>query len=305
MRILLTGTSGQVGRALRSPLAKLGTVLAPTRRELDLALPQEIEGRLDQLNPELIVNPAAYTAVDRAEDESELAYRVNAVAPGQMARWAARRGVPLIHFSTDYVFDGSGHLPWRENDVTAPVSTYGASKLAGEDAVRATGGPHLIVRISWVYSNHGRNFMLTIARLAREREELRVVADQFGAPTSAHVIAAAVARLLGPGGHSIRSLPPEGDVIHVACSGETSWHGFASAILAGLKKRAIYMKAERVVSLKTEGYPTKARRPHNSRFDLSKLSDSFGISMPSWQDTLEVELDALAESFRSSDPGSQ
>ncbi|MGY3473564.1 dTDP-4-dehydrorhamnose reductase [Bradyrhizobium ottawaense] len=305
MKILLTGTTGQVGRALQLPLAGLGTVLAPTRREFDLARFEDLRSILDQLNPELIVNPAAYTAVDLAEDERQLAYRVNAAAPNEIARWAARRNVPLIHFSTDYVFDGSGHIPWCEDDITGPVSIYGATKLAGEDAVRSAGGPHVIIRISWVYSNHGRNFLLTMAKLARERDELRVVADQFGAPTSARAIATAVGKILGTDRESIHRLERQANIVHIACSGETSWHGFACAILSGLKQRAINVKAARVISLRTDEYPTKTRRPHNSRFDLGKLRDIMGCSMPSWQEALDVELDELSKVLRDCDRASQ
>ncbi len=167
MRILLTGVTGQVGAALRAPLARAGSLVAADRNRLDLARPERVASVLDDIAPDLIVNPAAYTAVDRAEDERELAFCVNAEAPGAMARWAASRGVPLVHFSTDYVFDGGGARPWREDDATGPLSAYGASKLAGEDAIRAAGGPHLVIRTSWVYAATGANFLRTVARLAR------------------------------------------------------------------------------------------------------------------------------------------
>ena len=204
MRILLTGVTGQVGAALRAPLECAGALVAADRSRLDLAQPENMAAALDEMAPDLIVNPAAYTAVDRAEDERELAFRVNAEAPGAMARWAASRGVPLIHFSTDYVFDGGGTRAWREDDATGPLSVYGASKLAGEDAIRSAGGPHLVVRTSWVYAATGANFLRTIARLARERDELRIVADQIGAPTSARLIADAVAKIVGKGGPPLR-----------------------------------------------------------------------------------------------------
>ena len=184
MRILVTGVSGQVGGALVARLPASATVLAADRSVLDLAAPQTIAGTLDRLAPDIVFNPAAYTAVDKAEDEPELAMRVNAEAPGAMARWAAARDVPLIHFSTDYVFDGSGERAWREDDAPQPLSVYGATKLAGENEIRSAGGTFLIVRTSWVYAAEGKNFLRTIARLARERSELRIVADQIGAPTS-------------------------------------------------------------------------------------------------------------------------
>ena len=181
MRILLTGITGQVGSALRGPLASLGTVLVTDRNMLDLTRPSEIPGILDAMAPDLIVNPAAYTAVDQAEDEQELAYCVNAAAPRAMARWAASNDVPIVHFSTDYVFSGTGDRPWREDDPTAPLSVYGASKLAGEIAVREAGGSHLVIRTSWVFASKGKNFLNTVVRLARERSELRIVGDQVGA----------------------------------------------------------------------------------------------------------------------------
>ena len=197
MRTLVTGATGQVGGALVRALAEQVPIVAADRTRLDLARPWEIASVLDQIGPELIINAAAYTAVDRAEDERDLAIRINADAPGAMAQWAASRGVPLIHFSTDYVFDGTGNRPWREDDPTGPLSVYGASKLAGEIAVRAAGGRHLIIRTQWVYAATGANFLRTIARLASERKELRIVADQYGAPTSARLIADVVATMIG------------------------------------------------------------------------------------------------------------
>jgi dTDP-4-dehydrorhamnose reductase len=295
MRILLTGVTGQVGGALRAPLGALGSVVAADRAMLDLAMPERLVAVLDRVAPGLIVNPAAYTAVDRAEDEPDLAFRVNGEAPDVMARWAAGRGVPLVHVSTDYVYDGTGERPWREDDPTRPLGVYGASKLAGEDAVRAAGGPHLVIRASWVYAATGVNFLRTIARLARERPELRVVADQIGAPTSARLFADTVTAILGAGE---RPLPDRfaaaGGLVNVAASGTTSWHGFAVAIVAGLKARGAVLAASHVTSIATDDYPTKARRPANSRFDLTRLRQVFGIDMPNWETALAVELDQVA-----------
>src|SRR5271167_453024 len=224
MRILVTGVTGQVGGALVSRLAGNSEVVAANREMLDLSGLATIGARLDELAPDLVVNPAAYTAVERAEDERELAFRINAEAPGAIARWAAARGVAFVHFSTDYVFEGSGERPWREDDRTGPLSVYGASKLAGEDAVRAAGGMHLIIRTSWVYAARGANFLRTVARLAGERKELRIVADQFGAPTSAEVIANAVADIIGTGGAPLAERLAAADgVVNVTASGETSW----------------------------------------------------------------------------------
>ena len=208
MRVLVTGVTGQVGRALIGPLAKYASVQTTARGDLDLARPGEIASALDRIRPDLIVNAAAYTAVDRAEDEKDLAYVVNADAPGAVARWTAGQGIPLVHLSTDYVFDGTGGRPWREDDRPHPLSIYGASKLAGEEAIRAANGPHLIVRTEWVYAASGKNFLRTIARLASERKELRIVDDQYGAPTSARLIADIVAQLLRPGTTHLTSVSP-------------------------------------------------------------------------------------------------
>ncbi|MCW5733916.1 MAG: dTDP-4-dehydrorhamnose reductase [Enhydrobacter sp.] len=293
MRILLTGVTGQVGGALLPRLSTVGEVIAADRNTLDLANPKHVAGRLDELAPDLIVNPAAYTAVDRAEDERELAYAINGEAPGALAEWAGRRAVPLIHFSTDYVFSGEGSIPWREDDATRPLSVYGASKQAGEAAVRSAGGPHLIVRTSWVYGATGNNFLRTMVRLARERPELRVVADQFGAPTSAALIADAVMSVLGRSQNVVDNFDRAGGVIHLSASGYTSWHEFARAIVSGLRQRGVELTVERVVPITSAEYPTKAQRPLNSRLDLSRLATVFGIVPDTWSDALDRELDRV------------
>jgi dTDP-4-dehydrorhamnose reductase len=266
---------------------------------LNLAEPATLSGALDRLAPDLIINPAACTAVDRAEDERELAFVVNSEAPGVMAAWAAGRGVPLIHFSTDYVFNGTGETPWREDSPTGPLSVYGASKLAGEEAVRNANGAHLIVRTSWVYAAQGTNFLRTIARLARERTELKVVADQIGSPTSARVIADAVTALLGS---DLASLPGRFErargTVNIAASGEATWHSFATRIVGGLSSRKIPLVVRAVLPLRTDEYPTKARRPSNSRLDLTRLREVFGLTTPLWTEALEAELDQLAQEMR-------
>ncbi|MGH7874842.1 MAG: dTDP-4-dehydrorhamnose reductase, partial [Candidatus Binatia bacterium] len=216
-------------------------------------------------------------------------------APGIIARWAAPRAVPLIHFSTDYVFDGLGTKPWREEDEPRPLSVYGASKLAGENAIRAAGGCFLIVRTSWVYAANGKNFLRTIARLAQERRELRIVADQVGAPTSAALIAAAVATLVGGGlGNLRKDCMRANGLIHFAASGETSWHGFASAIVDGLRSRGLRLAVEDVVPIPSGEYPTRAKRPHNSRLDVARLQRIFSLNPPHWRTALSAELDHLA-----------
>jgi dTDP-4-dehydrorhamnose reductase len=270
-------------------------VIAADRNVLDLSTPQKIAAQLDALAPALIINPAAYTAVDRAEDERELAFTVNGAGPDAIARWAANRGVPLIHFSTDYVFDGSGENPWRENDKAAPINAYGASKLAGEQAVREAGGAHLIVRTSWVYAARGANFLNTIARLVREREELRIVSDQIGAPTSAGLIADAVATILERNSGALpAAFAAANGSVNLAAGGATSWFEFAEAIVSGLQKRNVPTATCKVIPIATSEYPTKARRPHNSRLDLTRLAAVFGITPAPWRDYVELELDRIA-----------
>ncbi len=294
MRIVLTGITGQVGSALCAPLAKFATVLQADRSQLNLSQPATLSNALDQLKPDLIVNPAAYTAVDLAEDERDLAFCVNSDAPAAMAQWAARHDVPLLHFSTDYVFDGSGEAAWREDDATAPLSVYGASKLAGERAIADAGCRHLIVRTSWVYAAQGKNFLRTIARLAGERKELRIVADQVGAPTSAPIIADAVVKILQKElSGSDEPFKHKDGVFHLSASGEVSWHGFADAIVGGLRRRGVKLETERLIAIATSEYPTKATRPKNSRLDHRRLRERYGIVMPSWQAALAQELDEL------------
>lgn len=285
MKILLTGVNGQVGWELRRALAPLGEVIAADRRILDLADTAGIRARVAALAPDLIVNPAAYTAVDRAEAEPELARAINAAAPGELAAC----GVPVVHFSTDYVFDGRKNGAYRETDAPNPLGVYGASKLTGEAAVQRAGIPHLILRTSWVYGLRGRNFLLTMQRLARERETLAVVDDQFGAPTWSRLIAEAtalvVARWLDQ-----RDLAAASGVYHLACGGRTSWHGFAAAILADLAARG-EAKLARLDAIPSSGYPTPAARPANSQLDCSKLAATFGLRLPDWEAALALCLE--------------
>jgi dTDP-4-dehydrorhamnose reductase len=294
MRILVTGVTGQVGSALMHSLRGLGTLIAADRTTVDLAKPAEIPSRLEALRPDVIINPAAYTAVDRAEDERATAFLVNGESPGVIARWAAPRAIPLVHFSTDYVFDGQGTAPWREDDRPNPLGVYGASKLAGERAVREAGGPHLIVRTSWVYAAQGANFLRTVLRLALERQELRIVSDQVGAPTSAACIAKTITKIaeMDHGGLG-NSFARADHCINLAGTGETSWHGFATAIVDGLKARGVALKTTSIVPISTEDYPTRAKRPINSRLDLSRLRQTFRIDPPDWRNLLDVELDRL------------
>jgi dTDP-4-dehydrorhamnose reductase len=292
MRILVTGVTGQVGSVLAGALAEFGTVIAADRHSLDFTDVASIPTRLDALSPDVIVNPAAYTEVDRAEAEPELAFRINGQAPGVLARWAAKRNVPVMHFSTDYIFGGTGAKPWREDDAPAPLSVYGKSKLQGELALLAAGGPHLIVRTSWVYHRSGVNFFRTVAGLAAERQELRIVADQIGAPTSAALIGETLAALLRKSNGDFSGLAAAArGILHLAAAGEASWHDFATAIVAGLKARNFPVRVERVIPVAASEFPTKAARPSNSRLDLARITVLLGSPLPSWQSVLDAELD--------------
>ena len=280
-----------------SRLAGQHIVIAATRGTLDLSQPESIADQLDEIVPDVIINPAAYTAVDQAEDERDLAFAINAEAPGVMARWAAGRSVPLVHLSTDYVFDGGGERPWREDDEPRPLSVYGSSKLAGERAVRGAAGPHLLVRTSWVYAATGKNFLRTITRLARERPELKVVSDQVGAPTPARVVADGIGCILrGDASELRRRFSAADGLVHLATAGHTSWHCFAVTIVEGLKARHTPVKAERIIPIPTEDYPTKAVRPRNSRLDLARLKHLFGFDPPQWEAALALELYLLYSS---------
>lgn len=291
--ILLTGADGQIGWELRRALAPLGRVAAMRRAELDLADPAGIRGTVRSVAPGLIVNAAAYTAVDRAEEEPELAHRVNAEAPGVLAEEAARTGALLVHYSTDYVFDGEKRSPYVETDTPAPVNAYGRSKLEGEEAVRASGARHLILRTSWIYGARGSNFLRTMLRLAREREELRVVSDQTGSPTWSRMVAEATALALG-------SLRRESDLLgnaaavsgtyHLTAAGETSWHAFAERILATDPRRE-EQRCRSVVPISTAEYPTPARRPARSVLSCERFADTFGLRLPQWEEQLAMALD--------------
>ncbi len=287
--ILLTGGSGQVGWELQRTLSTLGQVVAPSSQEFNLAHPARLAAQIRRIKPDIIVNPAAYTAVDKAESEAALAYAINAEAPAVLAHEAARLGISLVHFSTDYVYDGSKQTPYLESDVPNPLGVYGASKLAGDEAVLASGAQHLILRTSWVYGRRGRNFLLTMQRLARERKELSVVADQFGAPTWSRNIAEATAQMLvlwlAPGTTQQNREALSG-VYHMSGTGQTSWHGFAAAILENLKSGG--ENPARLKAISTQEYPTLAKRPINSILSSEKLQQTFGIQLPGWKEALTL-----------------
>lgn len=287
MRILLVGGNGQVGHALRGTLAPLGDVIVTTRdgtlpdggrcEVADLSAPDTLPALVARVAPALVVNAGAYTAVDKAEQEADLAFRVNAEAPGTLAGACARAGIGLVHFSTDYVFDGSGTRPYREGDATAPLGVYGASKLAGEEAVRTSGAAHKIFRLCWVYGPRGKNFLLTMLRLAGERDVLRVVADQIGSPTPAGWIAEATTQ-------AIARRPELSGTWHLAASGATSWHGFAEAIVDEAVAAGRIARAPRVEGITTAEYPTPARRPAYSVLDTGALRRDFDLQLPPWRE---------------------
>jgi dTDP-4-dehydrorhamnose reductase len=290
--ILLTGSAGQVGAELLKTLAPLGEVVAPLREEMDLSDTASVRRLIREVQPRWIVNPAAYTAVDKAESEPELAYAINAEAVRVIGEEARAMGAGVIHFSTDYVFDGAGDEPYLETDPTGPMGVYGASKLEGEKALAQSGATHLIFRTSWVYGARGKNFLLTILKAARERDRLRVVADQRGAPTWSRDLARMTARVMermetATAGRDLSGLTGEWTgVYHAAGAGETTWHGFASEAVRLEGERRPELKLAAIDAITTAAYPTAAQRPLNSRLNCGKLSERFGWTMMDWRESL-------------------
>jgi dTDP-4-dehydrorhamnose reductase len=284
MKILLLGKNGQVGWELQRSLAPLGELIALDRHPVDglsgdLCDLDALRATIRQVKPDVIVNAAAYTAVDKAESETELADRVNAQASGVMAEEAASLGAWLIHYSTDYVFSGEGVRPWQETDAVAPVNYYGSSKLAGEQAITSSGCKYLILRTSWVYGARGNNFAKTMLRLAKDRETLSVIADQIGAPTGADLIADVTALAIA----KIQQRPEVVGIYHLAAAGQVSWHGYASHVIQWAKANGEELAVTAVNPISTVDYPTPARRPLNSRLDTQKLRDNFSLHLPDWQ----------------------
>lgn len=284
MRILVTGKSGQVGYELMRSLQPLGEVIGVDRQEMDLSDLDQVRDVIRRVRPRLIVNPAAYTAVDKAETEPELAKRINALAPGIMAVEAAKLGAALVHYSTDYVFDGTKPEPYTEADQPCPLNVYGRTKLAGEQAIAAAGVPYLIFRTSWVYGMRGKNFLLTMMRLAAERDELRIVADQHGAPTWCRTLADTTASILAQARAASDSAAwwrENSGLYHLTSQGETSWHGFADALLDQAEKKP------NLVPISSMEYPVPAARPNNSRLSCAVLMERFG-HLPHWRDALAL-----------------
>lgn len=287
MKILLTGKNGQVGFELQRALAPLGEVVAVDQHECDLSNPDAIRQLVAKVAPQVIINPAAYTAVDKAESEPQLAQAINGTAPGVFGEEAARLGALVIHYSTDYVFDGCVSGAYLELDTPNPQSVYGKSKLAGEKALQASGADHLIFRTSWVFGAHGANFAKTMLRLAAEREGLKIVADQFGAPTSAALLADVTAQVLGQYKRDGRTGFPFG-LYHLVAGGCTTWHEYAQTVVraALAAGKPLKLTADDIVPITTADYPLPAPRPANSRLDTQRLRETFGLELPAWQSGL-------------------
>jgi len=284
MKILLFGKGGQVGWELQRSLAPLGELVAlefdSTDHCGDFTQLAGLAETVRQVRPDVIVNAAAHTAVDKAESEPELVRTINALAPGVLADEAEKLGAWLVHYSTDYVFNGSGTTPWQESDVTGPLGVYGQTKLEGEQAV-ARCSRHLIFRTSWVYAARGANFAKTMLRLARERDELKVIADQIGAPTGAELLADVTAHAI----RTVQNQPELAGLYHLAAAGETSWHGYAQFVIEYARQtgQPIRVQPEAIKAIPTSAYPTPAKRPHNSRLDTTKLQTTFGLHLPDWE----------------------
>jgi len=301
LRLLITGATGQIGWQLQRTLASLGEVMACRRAQVDLADPEATAKFVRDLAPDVVVNAAAYTAVDKAESEPELAHTVNAVAPARIAEELARTGGLLIHYSTDYVFDGAKPDPYEETDPTGPLNVYGRSKLAGEQMIAASGCAHIILRTTWVYDIRGKNFLRTALRLAREREELRMVGDQHGAPTWARTIAESTAQIVARCAQRRNSTGwGYGGVFHLTAAGQTTWAGFAEQILEDYDSLASWpadtgefgspLVAKRVVAITSEQFRVPARRPHNSVLSNAKLLSTFALRLPDWHVQLRLAL---------------
>lgn len=297
MKILLTGKNGQVGWELARSLMPLGEVIALDRTQCDLSRPETIPGIVQAIKPDVIVNAAAYTAVDKAEEEEELATTINGTSVGVLAEEARKLNALLIHYSTDYVFDGSKSEPYTEEDLPNPINAYGRSKLVGENAILQSGCDYLILRTTWVYAARGKNFLKTILRLAQEREELSIVADQNGTPTWSRNIADVTEHVMAVVQQDRLANRFTSDIYHLSAGGKTTWHGFSRAIIERAKQLTSVgiIKTKEVHSIATEDYPLPAARPKNSQMDSGSLEARFGVTMPEWQHAMGLCIEELVE----------
>ncbi|MEN8257639.1 MAG: dTDP-4-dehydrorhamnose reductase [Thermodesulfobacteriota bacterium] len=291
--ILITGKNGQVGWELQRTLLPLGHIVALDRHALDLADNESIRKAIQHIKPDVIVNAAAYTAVDKAEEEQELAMQVNGSAPGVLAEEAKQQKALLIHYSTDYVFDGNKQTPYTETDGPKPINIYGASKLAGEQAIQTIDADHVILRTSWVYGSRGNNFLLTMLKLMKERENLRIIADQTGTPTWARLIAETTAQIVKQSLVERQQKTFQSELYHLTSSGQTTWHSFAKNIreIAHKQSKSDVMKIQNIHPISTAEYPTLAKRPKNSCMAIAKLQQKYNVIMPSWDEALELCMD--------------
>ncbi len=295
MRVLITGAAGQVGQALAAELGTVADLCLATRQDLDLSNPHALAERLSGIEPDLIVNAAAYTAVDKAETEREAAFTVNAAAVEALGQWSSAKSVPIVHFSTDYVFDGNASEPYNETHPLNPLSVYGKSKAEGERLLLKTGAPCLIIRTAWLYSSMGKNFLKTIMRLAGEKEELAVVNDHVGTPTSSPQIAQFIRRLIDENAAALPALfERSSHVVHFTASGRTSWHGFATAIVAGMERHGFSVRASSIRAIPSSDYPTPATRPVFSCLSMERLERVFGFRPDTWEHALENILGTLS-----------
>ena len=293
MRLLVTGANGQVGRELSRSLMPLGDVVALDRRGCDLSWPEALPALIRNLKPDIIVNAAAYTSVDKAEQEEQLATTVNGTAVGALASVACEAGILLVHYSTDYIFDGAKQSPYTEEDIPHPINAYGRSKLAGEAAIRQAGGAYIILRSSWVYAGRGHNFVRTILRLAGERDELRIVDDQIGAPTWARDIADATASIVRAACHEQAAGDFTSGAFNLTASGATSWHGFAKAILEDATRHGLLRRLPHLKPVPSAEYPTAAARPKNSLLAGERLRKRFGLEVPDWRQRLSACIEGM------------
>lgn len=296
MKILLFSKIGQVGWELNRSLLPLGEIISLEKEDADFSRPESLRKIVQEIKPDVIVNAAAYTAVDKAEEEEALAAAINGLAPGVLAQEALKLGALLVHYSTDYVFDGTKETPYVETDIPNPLNAYGRTKLSGEQAVQTSGCDYLIFRTSWVYTSRGNNFLLTILKLAKEKDELSIVSDQIGSPTSARLIAETTSRCINKAENERQAGVFSSNLYHLTTSGSTSWHGFAKEIASIVgKKIDLKLKARDIKAISTIDYPTPAKRPKNSRLSLKKLENDLGVDMPGWQQTLLLCLEDLIE----------